>query len=483
MAKCKHLDICGLNADFHDGLCILHSALDKNKNEFAKRFEEHRKNKGDNFRYFVFPERIDFGGTTFTTKASFVGATFTEEAYFTGATFSEKADFLGATFAKKASFPGARFAKEASFAGATFTKEAQFSDTRFAKGAEFVEATFTEWTWFTKATVAENANFVGATFTKEAYFLEATFAKWTSFAGATFAKEAYFTRVTFSEEAYFTGATFVRGASFEGAIFEKGDVSFDDSHLLGRTLFLGGKTARFIFSNVNVSFKNMDINPPNAVIFRDADLGRCSFLGTRINQVEFTNVKWAMIPGKFGYSRTGIYDEKILLDSIKSTKKSKKKDKKNLDWEHIERICRDLKINHTASGDHERAGDFHYGEKGMRRRNPSTPLMHRFFLNLYRILSGYGERYLRPLFWALFIMIGCTIGYLAFGIQNEYFISLGFDDWSTVLLYSLQIMTLLKPTELQPIGVASTAIKVFQSISGPIILGLFALAIRQRLKR
>src|SRR4030042_1931960 len=165
MAKCKHLDICGLNADFHDGLCILHSALDKNKNEFAKRFEEHRKNKGDNFRYFVFPERIDFGGTTFTTKASFVGATFTEEAYFTGATF-----------------------------------------------------------------------------TKEAYFLEATFAKWTSFAGATFAKEAYFTRVTFSEEAYFTGATFVRGASFEGAIFEKGDVSFDDSHLLGRTLFLGGKT-------------------------------------------------------------------------------------------------------------------------------------------------------------------------------------------------------------------------------------------------
>lgn len=150
----------------------------------------------------------------------------------------------------------------------------------------------------------------------------------------------------------------MRGASFDGTIFNGESVFFNNSHLLGRTLFLGEKgnqerPGNPIFSNVTVYFNNVDINPPNAVIFRDADLSRCSFLGTRINQVEFTNVKWAMIPGKFGYSRTGIYDEKILLDSIKSTKKSKKKDKKNLDWEHIERVCRDLKINHTASGDHE----------------------------------------------------------------------------------------------------------------------------------
>jgi uncharacterized protein YjbI with pentapeptide repeats len=328
----------------------------------------------------------------------------------------------------------------------------------------------------------EQIDFKEVTFTEEADFRLAIFKKGAYFWRATFTEEADFRGTTFTKRADFTSAMFMRGANFDETIFKKGPAVFDSCHLLGRTFFLGGKKVQrnFIFSNIQVYFNNVNITPPNTVIFRDSDLSRCSFLGTRVDKVEFTNVKWA----KVGYSRTRIYDEKILLDNIKRKKKTKKKDRDDLDWEHIERVYRDLKTNHKESGDHERAGDFHYGEKEMRRCNPNTPPMHRFFLFLYCILSGYGERYIRPLVWALIILIGSFIGYMALGIETkDGIIALGIKDWLTVLLYSLQVMTLLRPTELQPIGVASTGIKVFQSISGPIIFGLFALALRQRLKR
>ena len=42
-------------------------------------------------------------------------------------------------------------------------------------------------------------------------------------------------------------------------------------------------------------------------------------------------------------------------------------------------------------------------------------------------------------------------------------------------------MTLLKPDELEPMGFAKV-IQTLQTLLGPLFLGLFALAVRQRLK-
>jgi len=553
MDKCKHFDICGLNT-YKGEYCFLHSDhVPKDKETFLKIFEDHRKNRGDNFKYFYFPSDIDFSSATFTgvnfqgakffggvsfDNATFTGAAdfqeivFQEKANFHEATFTEEANFKGAKFHDHASFDSAKFSKDAIFYEATFDGISEFSFAKFDKEANFNlskfigkahfggNTTFTENASFQGVEFNEEAIFNGATFSKRAFFLLARFGKITSFDRVTFQEDVIFHHATFSEGAIFFfvtfgkeasfnfaifigeasfaktifsraadfgSTTFNKGGNFSGVLFKEGKSNFSFGKFFDRSLFIGSKDDKEkniqIFKNIKVDFRNVVMSPPNAIIFRDADLSQCLFQGTRVDKIEFTNVKWAMIPGKLGYSRTGIYDEKISLDSIKSTKKSKKKDKENLDWEHIERVYRDLKVNHIETGDHERAGDFHYGEKEVRRRNPSTPLMHRFFLNLYRILSGYGERYLRPLAWAFFVLISGTIGYLAFGIGMADGLSLGIKDWFTVLLYSLQVMTLLRPTELEPIGVTSTAIKVFQSISGPIILGLFALALRQRLKR
>ena len=55
-------------------------------------------------------------------------------------------------------------------------------------------------------------------------------------------------------------------------------------------------------------------------------------------------------------------------------------------------------------------------------------------------------------------------------------------DWLQGAYYSFRVMTFLKPDDLVPVGCAHV-INTFQTLLGPLFLGLFALALRQRLKR
>ena len=419
--KCEHHEICGLDieADPEKGLCILHSKdPSKDRNAFQKALDKHRKKKGDDFQRIVFP-----GGDYFRF------ATFSKLANFSMATFTEETDFFRATFTEGANFNGARFTKGATFDRATFTK-----------GATFDRATFTEG----------------------ALFIEATFSKGADFRGATFTKGATFDRATFAEGADFRGATFLGGADFRATFFKgEGTVDFKFSSFQGRTLFTAhreeDRTVR-IFSGVEVDFRQVAIHPLDALSFRDADLRKCRLLGTDLRKVELTDVTWHEIDG-----RPGVYDEDAPL-----------KGNEERPWAHIERLYRELKQNHEDRRDYERASDFHYGEKEMRRRNPGTPGRIRLLLNLYCLVSGYGERFGRPLIWAGMLFVLCTFGYLLSGV--------GFSTLGEAAIYSFQVMTFLKPQSPALSGTAKVIYSI-QSLLGPLFLGLFALAVRQRLKR
>ena len=54
-------------------------------------------------------------------------------------------------------------------------------------------------------------------------------------------------------------------------------------------------------------------------------------------------------------------------------------------------------------------------------------------------------------------------------------------DWLSAMNYSLRVMTLLRPDDLVPAGVGK-GVYTLQSLLGPLFLGLFGLAVRQRLK-
>jgi uncharacterized protein YjbI with pentapeptide repeats len=335
---------------------------------------------------------------------------------------------------------------------ATFSKGADFHGAMFSKGATFREAMFIERADFRQATFSEHADFRQATFSEHADFRRATFSKGTDFRGTTFSKGAAFREATFSKGADFREATF-SGRTFFG----------------GRP---GNAQAGHIFARTAVDFRRVVINPPDVITFLGADLTTCQFLDTDLRKVQLVDVEW---PEKG--RRVLVYDEIAPIET---------QDRCGRSWSQIERLYRELKQNYEDRRDYERAGDFHYGEKEMRRRNPETARGLRFFLTLYRLFSGYGERYLPPLFWAGMLFVGSTIGYMGWGLRPKAGGSTlawtnGW-DWLKGTYYSFRVMTFLKPDDWVPVGYAHV-INTFQTLLSPLFLGLFALALRQRLKR
>ena len=454
--------------------------------------------KGADFRGATFSEGGNFGGAEFVEKAYFIGARFHQKrTYFGGTIFSKGAEFGGATFSEHVGFAKAKFTGEADFNHAEFTNKANFFQITFSDAVNFNNATFSKRTDFRLATFSEKANLSEATFSDGADFNEAKFSRkaefgkaifygdanfnlakfyrGADFSEAMFSKEVDFSEAMFSGEVNFAEAMFSKGVTFKYTLFENGPVFFSSCSFFGKSEFAGvrkeNKTIR-IFSRVEISLENAEIDPLDALSFQDADLSQCQFSGTDLRMVKLTNVLWKSVR-----NRISVYDE------IKSLEENK-----TLPYPHIERIYRQLKKNYEDQGDSERAGEFHYSEKEMRRKNPDTKIILKCLLTIYWIISGYGERYLRPLLSAGVLLFLCTFAYLALGIGLESTCQTKLKltsatDWGRTANYSLQVMTLQKPTGYNLCNLVGNFVRTFQSIFGPITLGLFALAVRQRLKR
>jgi uncharacterized protein YjbI with pentapeptide repeats len=469
MPNCKHYAICGLGSIPGKDLCILHCHnSNKDHREFAEALAEHRKKNGDNFRHFVFPGPSDFSGATFDTEVDFYDATFTVLANFSNATFTKRANFLLAKFDTTAA---------ADFAYAKFNDGAHFTNVNFRSGARFPGVEFTGLVDFSDGKFAKQADFSTAKFNGPVGFCETIFCE-AKFESTGFTNEVDFFLATFAARANFFRARFADGADFSGASFAHG-ADFSHSMFLGITLFVPwkqeGKEPHPIFSGIQVDFRDVIIAPLDAVVFRDADLRKCHFLGTDLRKAELANVTWPEIISKkwprIG-RRLGVYDE-VWADQ----------ERNNRSRPHIEQLYRQLKQNYEDRRNYEMARDFHYGEKEMRRKNLDNPLSLRLLLKLYCCVSGYGERSLPPLVCAAVLLVASSVAYLGLGLwSNESKSMLEWSDWLSALGYSFRVMTLLKPDDLVPIGYAK-AVSAAQSLAGPILLGLFALALRQRLKR
>jgi uncharacterized protein YjbI with pentapeptide repeats len=439
VAKCRYHEICGREAIGEDELCILHSKdPDKDKEAFAEALTKHCKEKRHNFSRFVFPESIDFSNAHFYERAKFIGAKFIQEPKFCNSHFHETAHFFRAEFISGADFSHAHFGKGAVFSRARFAAVTDFSHVVFTGPATFDQAKFVE----------------------DVYFPDAQFTRAADFSNTKFTGEADFGRVVFNGEVRFLATTFGWIADFQEATF------------VGRVVFSGIKAGECF---ERVDFRDVMTDMNCALIFRDMTLNKWYFQGTDLRKAEFTGVEWATIIYWLGSRREGVYDENLLLD-----------DQQGGAWAHIERLYRELKQNYEDRRDYERAGDFHYGEKEMRRKNPKTAWGLWIFLNLYCWVSGYGERYLRPLLWAAGLWFFSALGYLGWGLypkgEATKLAMTNVWDWLRAGFYSLRVMFLLKPDDFFPVGYAKL-VHAGESLLGPLLIGLFALALRQRLKR
>lgn len=422
--KCKHFDICHRDEDILklvNGYCILHARGEKSAQAFTRALEAHRETSSD-FRFFVFP------------TARFSDERFDRPAQFSYAIFPPNTHFVGTHFTQAVEFNHAQFTGSAVFQHAKFDQKAHFIDARFGGSADFDGATFLAEGYLT-----------GATFSGRLSFFKTHFAQRASFGGAEFSGIAEFFETTFG-----------------------GETSFCRTIFRGQSLFQG-LPGTLIFQESAVDFSQVT-GVAETIRFRHADLRQCRFDGTDCRRIEFTNVRWPRQSG-----RTAIFDE------IAWPKDSEKRSH----WSVVERLYRELKQNHEDRRDYERAGDFHYGEKEMRRRNLDTPAWLRGILFLYWLLGGYGERISRPLVWIIGVLVYCAVVYVWGGLAPEGSsdATMTFGEFPQALRYSFEVMFFLKPDDLAPQAPAGQWLRAIESVLGPIFLGLFALALRQRLRR
>ncbi|MBI5569327.1 MAG: pentapeptide repeat-containing protein [Desulfomonile tiedjei] len=434
-------------------------------------------NGSANFSRSEFAEEVDFSHAKFTgytkfVNAHFQGANFWFTKFVSDREITAEVDFAGAEFAGDAYFTDTRFDK-AGFTQAKFAS-AEFINARF-KEANFDHAAFSGATTFAGVEVWEKFRCVEVGFTGEMNFTKGRFAD-ANFSGAKFAQKVDFEGRRFLGKSDFRRTQFKTGANFTGAYFEE-KVNFSYAEFRERTVFAPKKLAIEgfatetlpVFCDAEVDFRDVIIEPLDALVLRDADLSRCRCQGTDLRKAEITGALWRKIGSRFG-----VFDEvaSIPMDATR-------------DWYDIERLYRELKQNYEDRRDYERAGDFHYGEKEMRRINPKTHWAWRFVLGVYLVVSGYGERCLRPLAWASLFLALFTIGYLWCGLcpkdGDQILTICDWSDWRA-WNYSLRVMTLLKPYDWVPQG-CGECINTFASLVGPLLIGLFALTLRQRLKR
>jgi uncharacterized protein YjbI with pentapeptide repeats len=368
--------------------------------------------------------------------------------------------FVGYVFPEgSCDFENQEFAIDANFGGATFQGTAYFWEATFQDTADFRKATF------------QDANFWEATF-QDAYFGGATFQD-ADFRKATF-QRADFRKATF-QRADFRKATFQR-ADFRKATFQDADfweATFQDADF-------GGVTVEKTFEFAPAKNKILDFQNAK-FLFRaniTADLTLTRFHRAYLDNVAFIDCIW---PGK-------IYEE-VHIEDIE------------LSYNQLETIYRDLKQNMQNHGDYKKAGDFYYREMEMRRKGAETK-KDRIWLELYRIMAGYGEKPQLVIRNSLLVILVVAALFFFCGVarvgtelppeENPDIIDYSLDsfafntetlkDFGYCLYYSVVTFTTLGYGDIHPLGY-SHALASAEALTGAFFMALFVVVFARKMMR
>jgi uncharacterized protein YjbI with pentapeptide repeats len=477
LARCEHHEVCGRNEHTEGlGYCILHDPdMEKDREAFDAALAEHRdmlrerrekakREEGDNykprwelredFRWMVFARSASFREKVFQREGiDFSKAMFIGDVSFQGATFTGRCEFFSVRFCSHTSFHAADFCEPANFRDSEFEGSVRLSKSKFRSSSSFFDASFHKWVSFRNTSFSHSPVFSGSVFRGAVNFESTSFESPFVLRYASFDGPASFRHTCFTKSVELIECTFRDRVVFAGD---------DDDNL-----FSANKT-----ESVEVDLRGVRFEEPRKVVFQNVDLAEARFLNVDVRKMEFTNVTWP--PIKNG---NGVYDELAVKESSDA-----------ISYAALARLYRRLKQNYEDNRDYGRGGDFHFREKEMLRLDPKTPLGHRILLTLYRITSGYGER-----FWAAWWLVGLIIlsSLVSLSLGLEYStledatwtLRWQIDDVFRSLLYGAQVAFLRPPDYLTATGPWGEVVKIVTMLLGPLFLGLFALAVRQRVRR
>lgn len=148
-------------------------------------------------------------------------------------------------------------------------------------------------------------------------------------------------------------------------------------------------------------------------------------------------------------------------------------------------IYRQLRVNLEGKGNRPASAFFYRGEMDSRRR--AAGQQRRWaewaWLGLYRIVAGYGLRVAPPLLWFLAVWAAATAVFLLRGLvvlHGDIYVSA---SWWQAASFSLQSMlSVFRPPDAL-LGLGTTVVQVGLRLVGPVLLGLAAFAVRDKVAR
>jgi uncharacterized protein YjbI with pentapeptide repeats len=389
----------------------------------------------------VFPSSGEFRWTTetagyalpvdeLTTPAEFGWPEFDDRGFSVCATFREArfggvAEFVGVDFGGRAGvdFRRAQFAEAPEFQRARFSAWAAFRETWFGAYSSHTQegargGTSPGWAGTAEDAPPQHARFGRAKFEGRAHFVLASFqAEVADFGQTRFLGPAEFGEAEVDAEALFERAEFARAPDFAGAKFPRG-VSFEGVQFPSATAFERVCWAtRVTFANANLE----------GVGFRSVDLQHCRFAGCRnLDRATFDDVdSWASWPparGEHGKTRraaAGVgsnwFRRPAVADEIDARTSAGGGGPR---LKIVEGVYRAIRLSYEARADHPRARPFYFGEMEMRRLAMDSRLARTCgsLTAWYGLLSGYGERWLRPLMWFFALVLLWGLLYANFGL-------------------------------------------------------------------
>ena len=319
----------------------------------------------------------------------------------------------------------------------------------------------------------KGADFSHAHFKGDADFFSVRIGGDADFRSATIDGSADFRSVTTDGDADFRSATIGGYASFEFAEIGR-DAVFDSATIHDNMILFGaaiGGDAMFRSSTIG---GHMDLEL--TTIGGDADFG------------------WARIDGYASFGTTTIHGC-ARFEGARAAGADFSDARISRTW--AASACRFAKQANQNIGEYLEAGDYHYLERChawaaklfnadpplaaiLSALNPFTWLEYLFA----RLVFGYGERPLRPVFWAIVIVLACAIGYINLGVGAVTLCDgTPLHSLRDAVYFSTVTFTTLGFGDYRPCTQAARILAGLEAFTGALTMALFAVTLAKRYGR
>jgi hypothetical protein len=294
---------------------------------------------------------------------------------------------------------------------------------------------------------------------------------------------------------------------FQDLSISSPNISFENISFNGTFDYFQGEKYEDFAPKVN--FKRVNFAAMSSVAIREANLEGALFQLAVLENVFFINNRWPRRKGKLRrQGRRQCYDEIESKRKVEakiedgSIDKSAKRELRRAMYDRLIHVYVGLKRNYEAHGDFVGAGDWFYGEMACRhraaRKKKSFGAWYRGWFRCtswaYKLISDYGESYVRPFLWLVLAYVGFSVLYLfngfpigASGHELNYDLFNGgvykWEDVLRALAFGFQAMTLRLNKNVVFMEWGAWPIFVFHIIVTATLVPLFLLALRRRFRR